>query len=177
MFFEKIIADDNLGLRSAFVYVVEGAAPSPQPPLEPVLLFQEGCRYEPHVLGIQAGQPLIVRNLDPCLHSAHVLPLVNPIFGAGMALGSRDSRFLFRLNEVMIRVGCNVHPWMDAWIGVLDHPHFAVTDEAGAYLLPDLPVGRYTLAVWHEAYATVERAIVLGPGDDLAVDFVLDERK
>ena len=61
--------------------------------------------------------------------------------------------------EVMVVVRCDVHPWMRAYLGVLDHPYFAVTPSDGSFRLGDVPAGDYTLAVWHERLGSQERKV------------------
>jgi hypothetical protein len=173
---EEIVVGSNLGLRWAFVYVKEGARATP-PPSAPIVLAQAGCFYRPHVLGVQVGQPLLIRNDDPILHSIHTLPFANPPFSFGQPTRGLEERRAFPKPEVMVKVVCDVHPWMRAWVGVLDHPYFAVTDADGAYALPELPAGLYTLEVWHEAYRSVDRLIELVPGEGMVANFQLDERK
>ncbi len=173
---EEIVVSPDLGLRWAFVYVKEGARPTPSPEV-PVLLAQAGCLYRPHVLGVQVGQPLLIRNEDPLLHNIHVLPFANPAFNFGQPTAGLEQRRTFKSPEVMIKVVCDVHPWMRAWVGVLDHPYFAVTDAEGAYALPELPAGLYTVEAWHEAYRSVAELVELQPGAGAVVNFQLDDRQ
>lgn len=173
---EEIRVGPDLGLRWAFVYVKEGARPSP-PPRAPAFLAQAGCLYRPHVLGVQVGQPLAIVNEDPLLHNVHVLPFANREFNFVPPTQGLEARRIFRSPEVMIRVVCDVHPWMRAWIGVLDHPYFAVTDAEGAYALPELAAGLYTVEAWHEAYRSVAEIVELRAGEGAVVNFRLDDRK
>src|SRR5436190_265160 len=74
--------------------------------------------------------------------------------------------------------GCfPAHPWIKAWVGVLDHPYFAVTSDTGSYGIPSLPPGRYTIKVWHEAYATSTREVDVPAGGDISLDFIMDARR
>ena len=154
---EEPIADADGNVRGAFVYVKKGLEGRWFPaPRTPALLFQSELMYEPRVLGIQAGQPLEVRNLDRVLHSAHALPAVNREFG--MAVPPPQT-FTFEGAEIMIPFQCDVHPWMRAWVGVVDHPFFAVTGEDGKFELGNLPAGKYTIGAWHERLAIEDREI------------------
>jgi hypothetical protein len=173
---EEIVVDNNLGVRWAFVYVKEGARPAVAPS-SPVVLAQSGCLFHPHVLGVQAGQPLLVRNDDPLLHNIHTMTFANKDYNFGQATKGLEARILFRNPEVMVKVKCDVHPWMTAWVGVLDHPWFAVTDARGSYALPELPAGFYTIEVWHEVYRAVAQLVELNPGDETVLNFRLDDRK
>jgi hypothetical protein len=175
---DEVVVDPDGGLRWAFVYVAQGINNQvPAQPLPPVLLDQVGCVYEPHVLGIRVGQTLNIYNNDPLLHNVHGLPFDNAEFNFGLPQQGTFSSVKFNEREVMVRIGCDLHPWMRAWVGVLDHPYFSVTSDTGAYGIPKLPAGRYTIKVWHEAYATVTRVVDVPPGGDIQLDFILQAMK
>jgi hypothetical protein len=65
----------------------------------------------------------------------------------------------------MVPIRCDVHAWMRAWVGALDHPFFAVTDERGAFRLSDLPPGSYTIEAWHERLGTTSEQVVVSAGE------------
>ena len=175
---DAIVVDRDGGVKWAFVYVASGINNQPPGgPLPPVLLDQVKCVFEPHVLGVQVGQPLNIFNTDGILHVAHGSTLVNREFNYGLMDRDAIRTVTFTQPEMMVKVKCDIHPWMTAWIAVMDHPYFCVTDATGSYAIPNLPAGRYTVQVWHERYATVAREIDVPPGTDLLLDFVLDARK
>jgi hypothetical protein len=174
---DDLVVDPKGGLRWAFVYVKSGIKTEPPPvSQDPVLLDQIGCVFTPHVLGVRVGQPVLMANSDPLLHSVHVLSFNNVAVNIGLTKGSEHVH-RFTQREVMARVRCQVHPWMSAWIGVLDHPYFAVTEDTGAFAIPNLPPGRYVVEVWHERYASVSREYEVILGDEYPLDFVLDAKK
>jgi len=72
---------------------------------------------------------------------------------------------------VMIPVKCNVHAWMHAWIGVVDHPYYAVTGPDGAFALPNVPPGDYTVAVWHEKLGEQKQPVHLDASGKTAISF------
>jgi hypothetical protein len=175
---EDLVVDPEGRVRWAFVTVksgLEGRRFDVTP--TPVLLDQKGCRYEPRVLGLMAGQKLLVRNSDPHCHCTHALPFRNGEFNFSQPRGAGDVERTFEHPEVMIRVKDDVSPWMAAWIGVLDHPYFAVTGPDGAYAIRGLPPGRYTLAVWHEGCDPATREIEVTAGDSRPVDWTLERKK
>ena len=174
---EDLVVDPYGGVRWAFVYVKSGLNGTPPPASrDPVILDQIVCVFTPHMLGIRIGQPLLIRNSDPMLHNAHGLPFENREFNSGLQPFVEETR-RFSKKEIMFKVKCDIHPWMSAWVGVMDHPYFAVTGETGAYALPDLPAGRYAVEVWHEKYASVSSEVDVVPGGDVPLDFILDARK
>lgn len=175
---EDVVADEGGFVQGAFVYLSRGLnGPAPLAPVASVYLDQVGCRYVPHVLGVQVGQPLVVLNSDNLLHSVHASALNNKGCVIGMPAAGQEHVERFTCPEIMVRIRCDVHPWMSAWVGVLDHPYFAVTAEKGGYGIPKLPPGRYIFKVWHEKYADVEREVDVGPGAEVVLDFLLDARK
>jgi hypothetical protein len=64
----------------------------------------------------------------------------------------------------MVRLGCDVHPWMTAWVGVVEHPFFAVTDAEGRFEIAGVPAGSYTISAWHERLGTIERKVTVQKG-------------
>ena len=94
-------------------------------------------------------------NSDETLHNIHALPFNNKEFNFGQPQKGMTEKKTFTAVEVMVKVKCDVHAWMGAWVGVLDHPFFAVTDAAGKYSIEGLPDGKYTIEVWHEKYKSV----------------------
>ena len=133
------------GLADALVYVKSGAGGSYPAPAEPVVLDQQGCDYHPHMVVMQAGQALKIRNSDDTLHNIHPKPKVN----VGQARKGMEAVRNFDKPEVMIPVGCDVHPWMRAYISVLANPFYAVTKEDGSYEIKGLPPGEYEVEVLH----------------------------
>lgn len=150
---ETVIAGDGT-LGNVFVYVKEGLTGSYPAPAERHVLNQEGCKYSPHVSGIMVGQKLVIRNSDPTLHNVHALPSNNDEFNQGQPFQGMELEKEFENTEVMVRFKCDVHPWMSAHMGVLDHPFFAVTEEDGSFTIANLPAGDYVLEAWHETLGT-----------------------
>lgn len=171
---ERVVVNSDGSLRWAFVRVTEGLpAGTPGPPAEPVLLDQQGCIYAPHVLGVQAGQPIQIRNSDTTLHNVHALSENNPDFNIAQPIQGMTTTRTFENPEVMVSVKCDVHPWMASYIGVVEHPYFAVTDDTGGFTIPDLPPGDYVLEVWHEALGTQTRNVTVTDGATASVEFTL----
>ena len=135
------------GLANVFVYLKDAkAAPAKGP--SPVL-DQVGCMYEPYVFGLVVNQPFKIHNSDALLHNVHATPKLNKEFNFGQPLKGQENEKSFDQAEVMVRVKCDVHPWMLAYIGVCDHPYFAVTDKDGNYKISDVPDGKYTIVAYH----------------------------
>lgn len=174
---DDLVVDPNGRVKWAFVYVKEGIAwPRADLPREPALLEIRGGRYEPRVLGMRAGQILRVKNADECCHCVHGIPLTNREFNFHVNRGETVDRKLEH-PEVMVRVKDDIHPWMAAWVGVVDHPFFAVSGEDGAFEIKGLPPGKYKVAIWHERLQPAERALEIKPGSGTALEFILGKRR
>ena len=163
-------SDGHLG--NVFVYVREGLGDMTFPtPSEVVTLNQEGCRYIPHVLGIQVGQTLNIVNSDATLHNIHAIPAANQEFNMGQPIQGMQFDRTFDNVEVMVPFRCDVHGWMNAYVGVLDHPYFAVTGEDGMFDISSLPPGDYVIEAWHEALGTQTQNVTVTTGGTAEVSF------
>jgi len=167
----KVLVNDNGTLQNVFVYIKEGLdGRTFDPPEEPVTIDQIGCRYTPHVFGIQVNQPLQILNSDPFLHNIHALPKKSREFNFGMPnVGER--RRTITEKEVMVKVKCDVHPWMKAYIGVLDHPYYSVTGADGSFNLSNVPPGNYVVEAWHETYNTQVLSVTVGESETKEITF------
>ena len=160
---EEVVVNSNGTLKNVFVYVKEGLQGQKfNPPTEPVVFDQKGCHYEPHVFGVMVNQPFQIVNSDGMLHNVHSLAKNSKEFNLGMPIQGMKLTQKFTAPEVMVKIKCEVHPWMNAWGGVLDHPFFAVTGDDGTFSIKDLPPGEYVIEAWHEKYG-VQTATVKVP--------------
>jgi plastocyanin len=169
--------NDNGTLPNAFVYIEHGSTDLAGPaPRNSVNLTQTGCMYEPHVLGIMVGQPLQVLTLDPTTHNIHVVAKINREWNVTQEPGSPSVIRKFTHPEIMIPVHCNEHPWMKAYIGVVDNPFYAVTGSDGGFVLKSVPPGEYTLAVWTATFGTQEQKVTVRAGETATVDLTFETR-
>jgi len=173
---ETLLVGSSGGLQNVFVYVKDGLGDRTFPtPAAPVLLDQKGCHYIPHVLGIQVGQPLEIVNSDSTLHNVHAVPKTNGEFNTGQPLKGMKHVHTFSTKEVMVPFKCDVHGWMNAYVGVLDHPFYAVTGADGSFSLKGLPPGTYTVEAWHEKLGTQTQTVTVAATEtkDVAMTFKL----
>lgn len=162
---ETIVGDGAGHLGNVFVYVKAGLAPRIYPaPTEKAEIDQSGCAYVPHVTGVRTGQTVVMKNSDSTIHNVFAQAGENPQFNRGLPQAGMSFEKTFETPEVMITLRCNVHPWMVAYVGVLDHPYFAVTGPDGKFAIPDLPPGTYTVEVWHETLGTKEAVVTVEKG-------------
>lgn len=167
-----IVLGQDSGLQNVFVYVKSGLDKATFPiPNEPVVIDQQTCRYVPRVVGIRVGQPLQVRNGDPLLHNVRSDPEINQPFNQGQPVQGMAYTHTFTTREVMVPIKCDVHAWMRAYVGALEHPYFTVTAAEGTFTLPNLPPGTYTIAAWHEQLGTREQQVTIGTQESKDVEF------
>lgn len=168
---ESYIVKDG-GLDNVFVYVKDGLGSYYfDVPAEPVTLDQQRCRYSPHVFGVRAGQPLEIVNSDHTMHNVHALPDVNQEFNIGQAMAGMRNTRTFTAPEVMVTFKCDVHSWMNAYAGVVNHPYFAVTGNGGHFEMKDLPAGTYTIEAWHEKLGRQAQSVTLGEKQSQTITF------
>jgi plastocyanin len=161
---ESIVAGPGGTLGNVVVCVSAGLAPDRtyDAPSYPAVLDQKDCKYQPRIVTVQVGQSLVARNSDPFIHNVHTnsrinrpvnvaQPLADPV---GVRLKAVESPETFK-------VTCDLHPWMVAWVAAFDHPYNAVTTSDGAFRMPPLEPGTYTVRAWHERLGAVEQAITI----------------
>jgi len=167
---QPIMVKDG-GLANVFVYVKSGVHGTFPAPTQPAEIDQQGCNYTPHIVAMQTNQPLKIKNNDDTLHNIHPRPTVNAEFNIGQPRKGMESTKTFDKKEVMFPVGCDVHPWMRAYISVLDHPFFAVTKEDGTFEIKGLPPGDYEVEAYHEKLKTQTQKVTVKAGEPAKVDF------
>ncbi|HXK01392.1 MAG TPA: carboxypeptidase regulatory-like domain-containing protein [Verrucomicrobiae bacterium] len=169
---ESLVVGPKGGLANAFVYIKSGLEGKTfETPSAPARMDQHGCWFNPRVLGLQTNQPLQISNTDPVTHNIHPLAQSNREWNHSQGSGDPPITRRFPRPEVMIPVKCNIHSWMRCFIGVVDHPYFAVSGDDGAFAIPNLPPGDYVLEVWHEKLGTQQSKVTVAPSARQQVDF------
>ena len=164
-------------VHNVFVYL-EGDAlkgKSFPAPADAVQFDQKGCQYTPKVLGVMVDQDFEIINSDPTLHNVHALPKNSKEFNLGMPTQGMKVKKKFSAAERMVKIKCDVHPWMFAYVGVMEHPFHATTATAGTFEIKDVPPGKYTLYAWHKKYADPpkEMAVEVTEGGTATVDITV----
>ncbi len=171
---ETVVVNDNGTLANVFVWVktgIEGwSFPLPQ---GDAVLDQKGCMYEPHVQGMRKGQTLSVKTSDPTAHNVHGYAKVNRPFNRSQPAGAANVSIRMRRDEATppMKVKCDIHPWMNAFVAVVDHPYFRVTGSDGSFELENLPPGTYTIEAWHEKYDVIEQTVTVGDNQSETLEF------
>ena len=166
------VVGDGGALANVFVYVKDGLGNRVFPvPTTPVLLAQMDCTYQPHVFGIQVGQTLDIVSNDPTLHNIHAIPTANQEFNFGQGIPGVKTEHVFSVKEVMVPFKCDVHNWMNAYVGVVDHPFYAVSGTDGSFSLKGLPPGTYTIEAVHEKLGRQTQTVTIGEKETKDVAF------
>jgi plastocyanin len=170
---EALVLGTGNTMGNVMVHVVSGlpAGKSWPAPTSPVTMDQDGCQYKPHVMGIMVGQPFKVLNSDGILHNVHALPKVNQSFNMAMPPTRKEADHTFGKEEGMFVIKCDVHPWMQSYMGVFSHPFFAVTGPDGKFTIANLPAGTYEIEAWHEKLGTQKATVTVGASDTKTASF------
>jgi len=143
----------------------------------PAVLDQKNCEYVPQILAVQTGQKIDVKNSDPVMHNVHSVPTVagNPEENKGQMAGSADLMFSLPKAENFLKFKCDVHPWMFAWVTVVDSPYFAVSAKDGSFTIKDVPPGKYKVVAMHRKGAPtgVEKEVEV-TADGAKADFTIE---
>jgi uncharacterized membrane protein/plastocyanin len=158
---EVIVQDGRV--QNVLVRVVKGHEGKPVGtiPSEEVILDQRGCIYTPRVAAARVGQKVTFVNSDPIFHNVRSVTRVNEKFNVAMPKKDQRVTKIFTGPELFLQAKCSVHPWMGAYVAIMDHPFYAVSNEKGEFILPKLPCGRYIVEAWHEVFGTLTQELIV----------------
>jgi len=146
-FKEELVVGDKGGLKNVVVYI--DAIKSGKAWEKKYTLDQNGCRFEPHVTIVGAGEKLRIINSDKILHNIHTYSKINPSINKAQPRFKKIISAKFAKAE-FIKLRCDVHAWMSGWIVSAANPYYVLTDDSGKFSIKDIPAGTYTLKYWHE---------------------------
>jgi plastocyanin len=168
----EVVTGDKGALANVVVFVKDGLGDYVFTSVtSPVVLNQQGCMYDPHIIALMTGQTLEVKNSDQTTHNIHPMPKDNRDWNKSQAPGADPIDDSFARAELAIPVKCNVHPWMKSYIFVFKHPYYAVTTKDGKFELKNLPPGTYTIEAWQEKYGPVDQTVTIGAKESKPVNF------
>jgi plastocyanin len=161
---EEFVVGKNGGVKNVFVWLQDASNPRAKLPIHPdlkevkdkeVVIDQPCCKFEPHALGLRAGQVLVGKNSAPIAHNMHWLGGDdNPGDNKLIPAGGKVTIELVASNRP-VQITCDIHRWMKAWVRVFDHPYFAVTDAEGKFEIKNAPAGKYNIVMWQEGVGWV----------------------
>jgi plastocyanin len=170
---QTVVGDDGK-LGNVIVRItgaVQGAAAAPS---EAAIMDQVGCEYTPHVITVATGRGVSFKNSDPVAHNVQANPQNNRPFNISQPTAMTSAPQRFSTAEV-IPVVCNIHGWMQGYIGVADHPYHAASANDGSFTIANVPPGTYTLEAWHERYGTMTQEVTVEPNGTANVTFGFNE--
>lgn len=170
---DDLIVGEGLGIQNVIVSLADFPAEKMDLSVE-AMVDQKGCVFNPRVVRVAAGAPLVFLNNDNIFHNIHTKGQENP------PLNKAQPGFMKRIRETfsepeIFEVACDVHSWMKGWVVVQEHPHYAVTDQEGAFVLPNVPPGSYVLEIWHETLGRKSLEVTVVDGQSVTTDFALAE--
>ena len=174
VFDSAVVAQADGSLADVFVRV-DGAFPQMAPPTEPVVVAQRRCVYGPRVVGMRVGQTLRIRNDDELLHNVHSSSAKGNAFNVGQPKAGIVFDFTPKTEEIMVKLGCDVHRWMTAYVGVVSHPYFGVSGGGGLFEIDHVPAGTYTIRAWHERLGELSKSVTVRAGAVSTVDLAYPE--
>ncbi len=167
---EVVSATADGGLANVFLSLQGSFAASPVP-AEPVLIDQRDCMYVPRVVGARVGQAIHVRNSDDLFHNVHGVSGHGNGFNVGQPKVGIVQELRLKEPETMVRVACDVHRWMTAFVGVVSHPYFATSGAGGTFTIANVPAGTHTIQAWHELFGVVTQTVRVTEGSTSTVEF------
>jgi len=168
-------------LKDVVVYIKSVTGKPAADSAAPIVMDQKGCEYSPYITAVQTGQKVVFKNSDPVMHNVHPTPAApgNKEENKAQMAGGPDISFSFPSAENFLRFKCDVHPWMFAYVTVVDNPYFAVSGPDGTYKISNIPPGKYTIEAMHRKANSgkpVTKEIEVKDGDN-KVDFAFEVPK
>jgi plastocyanin len=161
---EELVVGPQGGVKNVVVWLhtPPPGATWPSTPVK-VEMDQSGCVFVPRVVLVPAGGTVEFLNSDRLLHNLHSVSRENPTFNRTQPRG-RVIPVTFSKPEI-VQVNCDLHSWMRSWVVVADHPFYALSNDAGEFVLPNVPPGKYVLQIWQETLGISSRDVSVGADD------------
>ena len=167
---EELVVGANKGVQWAVVSVVGAKGPAPKSEKK-ATLDQKGCEFHPHVLLVAAGADIDILNSDGVLHNIHTFAKANPSINKAQPKFKKVMTEKAGEKAEIIKVQCDVHSWMSAWVVVQDHPYYTVTDATGSFKIANVPPGKVKIEVWHETLGKEVKEVEVKAGGATKVAF------
>ena len=174
---EIYLVGSDGALKNVVVFIETTSSTAVAEPQKENILNNTGCLYSPRILAMQKGEQLKVKNNDPKLHIPHSYREDRTIFNLSLPFRGTTIDATPRIRQTgVLKVVCDTHAWMLAYIHVFDHSYFGVTDEHGAFTIANLPPGTYTLKAWHEDAGVRSQEITVSESGDVRTVFEFTKR-
>jgi uncharacterized membrane protein/plastocyanin len=174
---EVMVKDSKL--QNVLIQIIKGheALQTGEIPQQEVILDQRGCIYTPRVTAARVGQRVTFVNSDSIFHNVRSVTKVNEKFNVAMPHKNQRITKIFNTPELFLQAKCSVHPWMGAYVAVMDHPYYAVTDEKGEFQIKGLPPGTYEVQAWHEVFGTLHQQITISAETPSSLKFIFNTKE
>jgi len=174
---ESLVVGAGGGVRDVVVHLVDPPGAPPMPVLTPnVTVDQNGCRFVPRIQIIPAGAPFDLVNSDDLLHNIHTWSKANPSFNRAQPKFKKVLTQSFAKPEIM-RISCDVHPWMNGWLVIAGHAYYAKTSPDGTFRISGVPAGDYTIEFWQELLGVETRPVKVPATGSTSVDLLYPARQ
>jgi plastocyanin len=167
---QYVVATIDGSLANVFVRL-KGNVPQTPVPSQPVVIDQQACVYTPRVVGARVGQTVQIKNSDMLLHNVDASSGKNNGFNIAQPRAGLVYEFKPKNEEIMLHIKCDVHNWMNAYVGIVTNPYFAVSNTMGTFEIDRVPPGTYMLEAWHERFGLVSKPVTVKAGAVASVDF------
>jgi plastocyanin len=167
---QYVVATIDGSVANVFVRL-KGNVPQTPVPTQPVVIDQQACIYTPRVVGARVGQTVQVKNSDMLLHNVDGLSGKNNGFNIAQPRAGLVYEFKPKNEEIMLHLKCDVHNWMNAYVGIVTNPYFSVSNTMGTFEIDRVPPGTYMLEAWHERFGVVSKPVTVKAGAVATVDF------
>ncbi len=169
-----VVSEENHGLKNVVVSLVGVKSNQNHSTGGTASLNQKGCRYVPHVQAVPVGTELEILNSDGILHNVHAY--IDGLDPGNTIFNKAQPKFLKKIKQSLDKPGiyyfkCDVHDHMSAFIAVMDHPYYSVSDENGRFTITDVPPGTYKIQAWHEVLGTLQKEVTVESGKTAEVHF------
>ncbi len=160
-------------LQDVLVRIAAGGVPGTwKAPEKHAEIDQADCMYTPRIQGVVAGQTIDIKNGDQTLHNVHAYKGTESLFNQAQPKGAAAINKDAPDEASIMKLSCDVHPWMRGFVVVTDHPFFAVSGEDGSFKIEKVPAGKYTIEAWHTQYGLVKKeAVEVKDTGEVTVDF------
>jgi len=135
------------------LYVRRGKKVKINPDLKKVsgdaVLDNNECRFEPHILFVRVGQKLVIKNTDTVSHNTKIDTFSQPGTNFTIPAKGEISQQFKKEERRPAKVACSIHPWMNGYLVIKDHPYVAISAKDGSFEIKNLPAGKVTFQLWH----------------------------
>ena len=168
-----LVNSDNGGIENTIVSL-EGVGRLKFKENLVVKLDLSKCHFVPHILAMRKGDTLEIQNSDPVPHSSHLWYQKDDSTFLNVVMPSNGKNIKKTISQTgMLKVKCDIHTFMNAFIVIFDHPYFSITGQDGRFHISEIPPGKYKIKVWHEKFDLVEKEIVIKPNEEVIVSLEL----